>query len=257
MVDGMPSTNPCRLSVISKAIPLLATDNFDRRLAEKYPLTFLVAEDNKINRKILVNMLSRLGYSNVYEAFDGKEAVRVMSEILHPSAPPNSIPSSPANRNCDGIVPDCRSTSEATLKDHRPTSSVRPRFVDVILMDLWMPGMDGYEATERIFQLVSDQRERLAKICPNSFLPPVPTVLAVSADVTDEALRHATRVGMEGYMTKPYKLSDLERLIVEFCVRQGCGEKSVGWRREVIGSSENDFGKRGSSYLLNENEKRL
>ena len=81
--------------------------------------------------------------------------------------------------------------------------------------------MDGYEATGKIFELVEDHRVRLEKTCPDISLPPVPTVLAVSADVTDEALGRATRVGMEGYMTKPYKLSDLERLIVEFCGRQG------------------------------------
>jgi CheY-like chemotaxis protein len=53
---------------------------------------------------------------------------------------------------------------------------------------------------------------------PNSFCtPPPPTVLAVSADVSDEALNRASRVGIKGYMTKPYKLSDLERLILEFC----------------------------------------
>jgi CheY-like chemotaxis protein len=51
----------------------------------------------------------------------------------------------------------------------------------------------------------------------NSCAPPPPTVLAVSADVTDEALNRASRVGIKGYMTKPYKLSDLERLILEFC----------------------------------------
>lgn len=47
--------------------------------------------------------------------------------------------------------------------------------------------------------------------------PQPPTVLAVSADVTDEALNRASKVGIKGYMTKPYKLSDLERLILGFC----------------------------------------
>lgn len=129
----------------------------DRELASKYPLTFLVAEDNKINRKLLVSMLSKFGYKNIHEAHDGTEAVRQMR--IHEGE------------------------------------------VDVVLMDLWMPLMDGYEATKKI---LSSEGKR-------------PTVLAVTADVTDGALGKAAEVGMKGYMTKPYKLADLQRLIEEYC----------------------------------------
>ncbi|KAJ6171985.1 CheY-like superfamily [Penicillium chermesinum] len=51
--------------------------------------------------------------------------------------------------------------------------------------------------------------------------PQPPTILAVSADVTDEALARASKVGIKGYMTKPYKLTDLERLILGFCGDRG------------------------------------
>ncbi|KAK4905636.1 hypothetical protein LTR66_017793, partial [Elasticomyces elasticus] len=74
-------------------VPLMMRPGHDRQLAEKYPLQFLVAEDNKINRKLLVNMLGKFGYKNVYEAFDVKEAVRIMSDLAterkHASSPHN------------------------------------------------------------------------------------------------------------------------------------------------------------------------
>ncbi len=136
-----------------------------------------MAEDNKINRKLLVNMLSKLGYSNIHEAHDGVEAVRQMSV-------------------------------------DRRTRSEKP--IDVILMDLWMPTMDGYEATEKILAMDRERREQLADDDKARKKPGV-TILAVSADVTDSALERASEVGMEGFMTKPYKLMDLERLIVEYC----------------------------------------
>lgn len=136
---------------------------YNKNLSKTHPLTFLVAEDNKINRQLLVTMLSKFGYTHVYEAYDGAEAVRQM-EIAH-----------------------------------RPA-------IDVVLMDLWMPNMDGYEATERILAL---PRFR-GKTKP-------PAVLAVTADVTKAATEHAGRVGMRGLMTKPYKLLDLEKLILEHC----------------------------------------
>ena len=172
--------SPVRRSSTKKTL------TFDRDLAKRHPLTFLVAEDNKINRKLLINMLSKLGYSHVYEAENGAEAVSQMAI-------------------------DRRARQEHT--------------VDVILMDLWMPTMDGYEAAQRIFEM---ERERRSKGIPNqddddrARRKRALTILAVSADVTDSALERASEVGMGGFMTKPYKLLDLERLILEYCAGDPC-----------------------------------
>ncbi|RMZ80436.1 hypothetical protein DV737_g3007, partial [Chaetothyriales sp. CBS 132003] len=62
------------------------SDSYDGKLAEKYPLTFLIAEDNKINRKLLVSMLGKLGYKDVYEAFDGREATQPTERWTGPHA---------------------------------------------------------------------------------------------------------------------------------------------------------------------------
>ncbi|KAK0949177.1 hypothetical protein LTR91_026667, partial [Friedmanniomyces endolithicus] len=154
----------------------ISTPEIDRDLATKHPLTFLVAEDNKINRKLLVSMLSKFGYTHVLEAHDGAEAVRQMA----------------VNR---------RKSSTAEVG-----AGAGGGVVDVVLMDLWMPLMDGYEATERILGMDGGVGRK-------------PTVLAVTADVTDGALERAAQVGMRGFMTKPYKLMDLQKLILEYCAR--------------------------------------
>jgi len=109
-------------------------------------------------------MLSKFGYKHIHEAHNGAEAVLQMSN----------------NR----------------LKKEKP--------IDVVLMDLWMPLMDGYEATERILSMEAEK---------------APTVLAVTADVTDGALERAAAVGCAGFMTKPYKMADLQKLITEYCSR--------------------------------------
>ena len=208
MFDVPPSSSPRRMSsTTSKTVkaPLSSKDTFDRKLAEKYPLTFLVAEDNKINRRLLVTMLGKFGYKDIYEAYDGKEAVRIMTEVCKTTGP---------------ISPE----KNGTRKDRGNRSYYKP--VDVILMDLWMPEMDGYEATERIFNMFDRDEGATAKRKKPSF--PAPTVLAVSADVTDEAISRATTTGMEGFMTKPYKLTDLQRLIEEFCVRSEKSEQAFG-----------------------------
>ncbi|KAL1304961.1 hypothetical protein AAFC00_003869 [Neodothiora populina] len=169
-------------------------NSIDRELALKYPLTFLVAEDNKINRKLLVSMLRKFGYKTIHEAYDGAEAVRQMAKHGH---------------------------------------------VDVVLMDLWMPFMDGYEATEKILSMEYGKNGVVNG-------KGGPTVLAVTADVTNAALERAAKVGMKGFMTKPFKLMDLQRLIQEYCAKTT--SESVSLPREMgTGSNGVDVMHRATS----------
>src|SRR5947207_15437290 len=57
---------------------LSSSKTFDKELGKKLPLRLIVAEDNSINRGVLVNMLKRLVFSDILEAVDGVEAVGVM-----------------------------------------------------------------------------------------------------------------------------------------------------------------------------------
>jgi PAS domain S-box-containing protein len=69
---------------------------------------------------------------------------------------------------------------------------------DLVLMDLHMPVMDGYAATERIRQWESDlQRPRLP-------------ILALTADAFEEDRLHCLAAGMDDVLTKPINLDVLK-----------------------------------------------
>ena len=80
---------------------------------------------------------------------------------------------------------------------------LRESHFDLILMDLQMPEMDGYEATQAI-------RSGLAgPACQN-----IP-IIAVTADTTEKSKVHAKSVGMDDYMTKPVDADLLQEKVLQ------------------------------------------
>jgi CheY-like chemotaxis protein len=74
--------------------------------------------------------------------------------------------------------------------------------VDLVLMDVQMPVMDGYTATQKI-------REREAQLG----LPRLP-IIALTANAFDEDAAYALAVGMDAHLAKPYSHSQLRGLLV-------------------------------------------
>ena len=72
---------------------------------------------------------------------------------------------------------------------------------DVILMDIQMPQMDGYEATRII-------RQELKSDIP---------IIALTANATSSDFEKCMKSGMNSYISKPYKPNDLIEKIAEAC----------------------------------------
>ena len=103
------STTPPRAAANTQAgRRQISGDTYDNKLGEKHPLRFLVAEDNRINRRVLVNMLRKLGYRDVLEAADGREAVQIVHDILSTSAS-TVTPTQPKSLETQQQKPDASS----------------------------------------------------------------------------------------------------------------------------------------------------
>ncbi len=66
-------------------------------------------------------------------------------------------------------------------------------FYDIILMDVMMPVMDGYQATEQI-RLLQDGNEQKSYI------------IGLTSNVYDHDKEHCLSVGMDSYMSKPFDI---------------------------------------------------
>ncbi|WP_278036059.1 response regulator [Flavobacterium nitratireducens] len=73
---------------------------------------------------------------------------------------------------------------------------------DIIFMDLHMPEMDGFQATEKIHVL------------PKYQINPTP-IIAVTASAFEEDKIKAISMGMDDFITKPVVLKNLEELIAK------------------------------------------
>ncbi|MBP5157330.1 MAG: response regulator [Treponema sp.] len=78
----------------------------------------------------------------------------------------------------------------------------KPGEYSVILMDIQMPFMDGYEATRRIRALKRDD----AKTIP---------IIAMTADAFEDARQRAYDAGVDDYLTKPLNPKELKRRLLD------------------------------------------
>ena len=84
--------------------------------------------------------------------------------------------------------------------------SVRRQTYDLIFMDMLMPQMDGLEATRAIRALVLEKQ---------------PYIVAFTANVMAEDRASCTAAGMNAFIGKPVRLSDLESCLAEFARAAG------------------------------------
>ena len=77
----------------------------------------------------------------------------------------------------------------------KPLKAKPEDYYDLILMDIQMPHMDGYEAT-KVIRALNDPRSRIP-------------IIAMTANAFEEDRQRAFEAGMDGHIAKPISINVL------------------------------------------------
>jgi CheY-like chemotaxis protein len=100
------------------------------------------------------------------------------------------------------ILEDIGCNFEVAKNGHEALTKVMQRSFNLILMDIQMPVMDGYETVRRIRAYEKEKRLRRTHI------------IGVSAHAFHEDRAHSLSVGMDDYISKPFNLYDLRNRVI-------------------------------------------
>ena len=141
----------------------------------------LLVEDNEINAEIASMILQQYGVvtDRAANGQEGLEKVRVSGE----------------NQDTD-FSTDQRSAGDGD-------AGAGAEKYDAVLMDIQMPVMNGYEATQAIRALTGKYYQTLP-------------IIAMSANAYDEDVRDCLQSGMNAHIAKPFDPEDLVRLLQRY-----------------------------------------
>lgn len=103
--------------------------------------------------------------------------------------------------------------------------SVRSRTYDVVLMDVHMPEVDGFEATRMIREDTQIKQ---------------PHIIAVTANATVQDREWCLEAGMDDYISKPYRLRDLRRVLGRYAEVRNSGEAAPTESPDLDGEEQTD-----------------
>ena len=101
-----------------------------------------------------------------------------------------------------GLTVDIAENGESAV---RKIMEAETEHYSVILMDIQMPVMDGYEAAKAI---------RSLKDSIKAYIP----IVAVTANAFDEDKKLALSVGMNGHLAKPYDIGQIRKTLIELLI---------------------------------------
>ncbi len=79
---------------------------------------------------------------------------------------------------------------------------------DLVLMDIMLPGIDGFETTQRFREIEDKNKERKNSI-----------IIALTANTLDNDRERCRQNGMDDYLSKPFDLQKLYYILKKFDIK--------------------------------------
>ena len=112
-----------------------------------------------------------------------------------------------------GFLKKCQLQSNIVATGEEAIDEIQSgRIPDLILMDCNLPGIDGYETTREIRNILKDKQH--------------PTIVALSAHAFEEHRNLCLSSGMNDHLSKPLIFSELQKLLAKYLLQQGSAENS-------------------------------
>jgi two-component system, NtrC family, nitrogen regulation response regulator NtrX len=115
-----------------------------------------------------------------------------------------------------GVLEDEGYTCEAVESGEAGLEELQRQSYDVVLLDVWLPGMDGLETLSRIQEIPADDR---------------PEVVVISGHGTIETAVRATKLGAFDFLEKPLTIEKVA-VVVQNAAEQRRLEREVNRLRE-------------------------
>ena len=172
-------------AIVKKLVDLMhGTIDVESKLGEGTKITLKMSHQITENQDVQQNFQNEREYNT--RDFTGKRILLAEDNDLNAEIAIAILEEQglEVERAEDGIV--CVNMIEKADADH----------YDLVLMDIQMPNMDGYEATQLIRQLPDKKKSRLP-------------VIAMTANAFEEDKRNALAAGMDGFLSKPIVIEEL------------------------------------------------
>lgn len=138
----------------------------------------LLVDDNAINLRLLQVGMKKRGYKSISSASDGLQAVTTYQKLL---------------------------------------SSSPPATPDIILMDLSMPVMNGFDATRRIREIEAEYNNNNSGVLRRGGQPPLHSlIIALTGLASVRDQKQAYTAGVDAYVMKPVSFAKLSTLLEDW-----------------------------------------
>ncbi len=118
----------------------------------------------------------------------------------------------------EGLADNWNIKLDTALNGLEALEKVKQNKYDLILMDIQMPEMDGYKATQEIRSLKDPHYANIP-------------IVALSASVSETTRQKIRNIGMDDYISKPINPEDLHRKLAEI-------SKTLGHRASILTNRE-------------------